>query len=122
MNNITFLHTIYVNYQQRAVFDGSLEGLRTELGKLGLNASDLENQVMFGEAVSEEIAEYLFDMDAMACYVLECDVQGIDEMGVYLHLPEMEDEPTPVYAELSFPGDAAQECVNRVMAKMGAGA
>ena len=122
MNNITFLHTIYVNYQQRAVFDGSLEGLRTELGKLGLNASDLENQVMFGEAVSEEIAEYLFDMDAMACYVLECDVQGIDEMGVYLHPPEMEDESTPVYAKLSFPGDAARECGNRVMAKMGAGA
>ena len=54
MNNVTYLHTIYVNYQQRAVFDGTLEGLRAKLASFGINASDLERQVMMGEEVEEE--------------------------------------------------------------------
>ena len=41
MNNVTYLHTIYINYQQRAVFDGTLEGLRAKLAQFGINASDL---------------------------------------------------------------------------------
>jgi len=114
MNNVTYLHTIYVNYQQRAVFDGTLEGLRAKLASFGINASDLESQVMMGEEVEEEIADYLFDMDEMACFVLEDDIQGIDEMGIYLTIPGFEEADWGKQPELEFYGDAAKECTRRI--------
>ena len=119
MNNVTYLHTIYINYQQRAVFDGTLEGLRTKLAQFGINASDLENQVMMGEEVEQDIQDYLFDMDEMACNVTEGDIQGIDEMGVYLHIPGFEEADWGIQPELFFYGDAAQGVIDKVVYEMG---
>jgi hypothetical protein len=119
MNNVTYLHSIYINYQQRAVFGGTLEGLRTKLASFGINASDLENQVMMGEEVEEAIADYLFDMDEMACFVLEDDIQGIDGMGIYLNIPGFEEADWGMQPELGFYGDAAQSCVDEKMVEIG---
>jgi len=102
MNNVTYLHTIYVNCQQRAIFDGSLQGLRTELAKLGIELSDLHESAMFGEDTSEEVADYLFDMHEYACYVMEDDLEGIDSSGIYLSVPEMKDEVSPVHSPSSY--------------------
>ena len=121
MNNVTHLHTIYINYQQRAVFGGTLEGLRTKLASFGINASDLENQVMIGECVEGDIADYLFDMDEMACHVLEDDIEGIDEMGIYLHIPGFEEADWGMQTDLIFSGEAAQSCVREKMAEIGVG-
>ena len=121
MNNVTHLHTIYINYQQRAVFGGTLEELRTKLANFGINASDLENQVMIGEEVEEAIADYLLDMDEMACFVLEDDIQGIDSMGIYLHIPGFEEADWGMQPDLMFYGDAAQISVAKYMAEIGVG-
>ena len=121
MNNVTYLHTIFINYQQRAVFDGTLEGLRARLASFGINASDLDGQVMFGEGVEEEISDYLFDMDENACYVLESDIGGVDEMGIYLHIPGFEEADWGMQPGLTFWVDAAEECTRRIMAEIGAG-
>ena len=118
MNNVTCLHTIYINFQQRAVFDGTLEGLRTKLAQFGINTSDLENQVMMGDEVEKDVADYLFDMDEMACNVTEGDIQGIDEMGVYLHIPGFEEADWGIQPELFFYGDAAQQCMDNVISEM----
>jgi hypothetical protein len=119
MNNVTYLHTIYINFQQRAVFDGTLEGLRTKLSQFGINASDLENQVMMGEEIEGDVVDYLFDMDEMACFVLEDDIQGVDEMGVYLHIPGFEEAKWGIQPELEFYGDGAAMMVQGVMTEMG---
>ena len=119
MNNVTYLHSIFINYQQRAVFDGTLEGLRAKLSSFGINASDLDGQVMFGEHVEEAIADYLSDMDENACWVLESDIQGVDDMGIYLHIPGFEEADWGLQPELEFYGDAAQECTRQIMTKMG---
>jgi hypothetical protein len=108
MNNVTYLHTIFINYQQRAVFDGTLEGLRAKLAEFGINASDLEGQVMFGEAVKEQIVDYLFDMDENACFVLESDIHGVEEMGIYLHIPGFEEADWGMQPELEMFQDASQ--------------
>ena len=119
MNNVTHLHSIYINYQQRAVFGGTLEGLRAKLASFGINASDLENQVMMGEEVEEAIADYLFDMDEMACFVLEDDIQGIDSMGIYLHIPSFDEADWGMQPDLTFYGDAALSIVHEKMAEIG---
>ena len=119
MNNVTYLHTIYINFQQRAVFDGTLEGLRTKLSQFGINASDLENQVMMGEEIEGDVVDYLFDMDEWACNVTEGDIQGIDEMGVYLHIPGFEEAKWGIQPELEFYGDGAAMMVQGVMTEMG---
>mgnify|MGYP000377124035 CR=1 FL=1 len=121
MNNVTYLHSIYINYQQRAVFGGTLEELRTKLASFGINASDLESQVMMGEEVEEAITDYLFDMDEMACFVLEDDIQGIDSMGIYLHIPGFEEADWGMQPDLMFYGDAAQSYVDEKMAEIGVG-
>jgi len=119
MNNVTYLHTIYINFQQRAVFDGTLEGLRAKLAQFGINASDLESQVMMGEEVEQDIQDYLFDMDEWACNVTEGDIQGIDDMGVYLEIPEFKEAKWGIQPELEFYGDGAAMMVQGVMTEMG---
>lgn len=114
MNNVTYLHSIFINYQQRAVFDGTLEGLRKKLASFGINASDLDGQVMFGESVEEEIADYLFNMDENACFVLESDIQGVDELGVYLHIPSFEEADWGRQPELEFWGNETQKNMARI--------
>jgi hypothetical protein len=119
MNNVTCLHTIYINFQQRAVFDGTLEGLRTKLAQFGINTSDLENRVMMGDEVEKDVADYLFDMDEMTCFVTEDDIQGIDEMGIYLDIPEFKEASWGIQPELRFYGDDAQRCIDKVVYEMG---
>jgi len=119
MNNVTYLHTIFINYQQRAVFDGTLEGLRAKLSSFGINASDLDGQVMFDEGVEEELSDYLFAMDENACWVLESDIQGVDEMGIYLYIPGFEEADWSKQPELEFYGDAAAMCVQETLVEMG---
>ena len=84
MNNTTFLHPIYVNDEQRAVYDGSLQSFKKAVAKLGISISDLYHGSMHGEDTSEEVSDYLFGMHEMACWVLDSDIEGIDSLGVYL--------------------------------------
>ena len=74
MNNTTFLHPIYVNDEQRAVYDGSLQSFKKAVAKLGISISDLYHGSMHGEDTSEEVSEYLFDMHEYACWVLDSDI------------------------------------------------
>ena len=84
MNNTTFLHPIYVNDEQRAVYDGSLQSFKKAVAKLGISISDLYHGSMHGEDTSEEVSDYLFGMHEYACWVLDSDIEGIDSLGVYL--------------------------------------
>ena len=88
MSNVTYIHPIYVNSEKRAVFDGSLQGFRTAVRNLGIEISDLHQGVMFGEDTGEEVADYLFDMQEDACWVLEGDMEGIDSLAVYVDTRE----------------------------------
>lgn len=84
MNNVSFIHLIYVNDEQRAVYDGSLQGFKKAVAKLGISISDLYHGSMHGEDTTEEVSEYLFQMHEDACWVLDSDIEGIDSLGVYL--------------------------------------
>ena len=74
---------------------------------------------MMGEEVEEAIADYLFDMDEMACFVLEDDIQGIDSMGIYLHIPNFDEADWGMQPDLTFYGDAAQQIAQEKMAEIG---
>ena len=95
MNNVSYMHPIYVNAEQRAVYDGSLQGFRKAVANLGISLSDLIQGSMHGEDTSEEVSDYLFDMHEDACWVLESDIEGINSLGVYL---STEDRPEPYKA------------------------
>ena len=84
MNNVSFIHLIYVNDEQRVVYDGSLQGFKKAVAKLGISISDLYHGSMHGEDTTEEVSEYLFQMHEDACWVLDSDIEGIDSLGVYL--------------------------------------
>jgi len=83
MNNVTYLHTIYVDYEARAVFDGSIQGMKKALASIDARKSysDLDTP-MFGEAVADtEIGDYLEDMGGYWG-----DYTSPDEYGVYISL------------------------------------
>jgi hypothetical protein len=88
MNNISYIHPIYVNAEQRAVYDGSLQGFRKAVANLGIEISELHQGAMFGEDTTEEVCDYLFDMHEDACWVLEGDMAGIDSLAVYVDTRE----------------------------------
>lgn len=81
MNNATFLHTIYVDFEPRAVFDGSMVGFFNAMEKIDpdLNLFALED-IMVGECIlDEEMGEYFEELGA---YWGEYCTP--DELGVYL--------------------------------------
>ena len=101
MNNATLLNTIYVNFEARAVFDGSIQGFTKALNKISpeLSLSDLEDDVMYGEEMmcDDELGEYL---ESVGAYWGEYMAQ--DEMGVYITLPEIETvsaQPCPGWSD-----------------------
>ena len=96
MNNVTYLHTIYVDYEARAVFDGSIQGMKKALASIDARKSfsDLDTPV-FGEAVADtEVGDYLEDMGG---YWGEYTSQ--DEFGVYISLEPKQLE-MEVYPEI----------------------
>lgn len=83
MNNVTYLHTIYVDHEARAVFDGSIQGMKKALASIDARKSfsDLDG-TMFGESVADtETGDYLEDMGAYWG-----DYTSLDEYGVYISL------------------------------------
>ena len=87
MNNVTFLHTIYVDFEPRAVFDGSLQGFTKALNKISpeLSLSDLTDlDLMYGDEMmcDDELGEYL---ESSGAYWGED--YASDGMGIYFSLP-----------------------------------
>ena len=86
MNNVTYLHTIYVDYEARAVFDGSIQGMKKALASIDARKSfsDLHD-ISFGESMmDEEAGEYLEDMGGYWG-----EYTAPDEFGVYLRSADL---------------------------------
>tara|TARA_B110000259_G_C13811532_1_gene320864 strand:+ start:227 stop:592 length:366 start_codon:yes stop_codon:yes gene_type:complete len=108
MNNVTYLHTIYVDYEARAVFDGSIQGMKKALASIDARKSfsDLD-MPMFGEAVADtEVGDYLEDMGG--CWG---EYTSQDEYGVYISLEPMQLE-MEIYPEIDL---ESKEWKNRLI-------
>lgn len=109
MNNVTFLQTIYVDQQARAVFDGSIQGMKNALAKIHpiKSFSDFHD-ISFGESMMEtEAGDYLEDMGA---YWGEYTTP--DEYGVYLCSADL--ELTPKQKEFDLGQTPAQAILQRL--------
>ncbi len=86
MNNVTYLSTIYEDHEARAVFDGSIQGMKEALAKIHptKSFSDLHD-ISIGESMmGEETGEYLEDMGAYWG-----EYTAPDEFGVYLRSADL---------------------------------